>query len=101
MARTGGRSRPTSAVASFLGPDPNPASGRMTFRLGLPGDANVAVDAYDLAGRQVASLARGRMSPGNHALSWSPRASGLPAGVYFVRARWAGFQSTRRVLLVR
>ena len=52
--------------------------------------ADVDVSVFDLAGRRVATLARGRFGPGAHVVPWDGRGadgSGARAGMYFVRGR--------------
>ncbi len=67
---------------------PSVADRRATVRYSLPGESDVALCAYDAAGRYVATLFRGRQSPGLHALTWdagSDSPTALPAGTYFCR----------------
>jgi VCBS repeat protein/flagellar hook capping protein FlgD len=82
---------------------PNPTRAAVRFDLDLPTNAQVSVGVYDLTGRRVATLAEGALSAGRHALAWDGRsvAGGpAPAGLYFVRAHWPGFEGTRRVIRV-
>jgi hypothetical protein len=94
-------SRPVPAAASFSRPWPNPARGDVRFELALPQEAEVHVEAFDLGGRRVATLAEGRFPAGYHPVRWAARggpSGDTPAGVYFVRARWSGFEAVRRVV---
>jgi len=66
-----------------LAVSPNPArTARVTFA--LPRQSDVDLSVYDLAGRKVATLARGTLSAGEYSRQWS---GGAGAGVYFVRLR--------------
>jgi hypothetical protein len=87
-------------AASFSSAWPNPARGSVRFELGLPGDRMVDVAAFDISGRQVATLAHGVMGAGRHSLLWNAAGGGLPAGIYLVRARWEGYEAVRRVVRV-
>ena len=63
----------------------------------------VDVGVYDLAGRRVATLANGELPAGDNMLTWDGRdAQGgtVRGGMYFVRARGAGLNAVRRVLLL-
>ncbi len=82
-------------------PWPNPARGDVSFALDVPSAGEVAVEVFDLAGRRVASVARGAFEAGVHALSWNARddrGAPAPSGVYLVRATGPGFRSVRRVV---
>jgi len=77
----------------------NPASGpvRLSLTVAEAGPAEVA--AYDALGRRVAVLHEGPMAAGTHPLTLD--ASGLPAGVYVVRARVGDVQVAQRVTVLR
>jgi len=81
---------------------PNPSSGSARVTLGLPRDEAVAADVFDLAGRRVRELLRGRLPAGSHVITWDGLDAGgraAPAGLYLVRVR-AG-QRTAESRLVR
>ena len=63
---------------------PNPFNSTTTLTLTLPQAQPVSVAAYDLLGREVALLHRGTLAAGTHRLVFD--ATGLPGGVYVVRA---------------
>lgn len=88
------------SVAAFSAPQPNPARGRVTFELALPRDEDVRVEAFDLLGRRVATLAEGRRAAGRHVLRWEGASLAGRAGVFLVRARAGSFWRTQRVVLV-
>lgn len=71
---------------------PNPArTARLSFS--LPQEQDVEIGIYDVSGRQIVSLANGRMSAGSHSREWSGLdASGnqVGAGVYFARMKTGG-----------
>ncbi|MEM6783074.1 MAG: T9SS type A sorting domain-containing protein [Bacteroidota bacterium] len=64
---------------------PNPFSTEATVSYTLGAAAPVLVEAYDLLGRRVATLADGLQAAGPQALTWT--ADGLPAGVYVIRVQ--------------
>ena len=75
---------PPAPLALSVGrPWPNPARGRLGLSLALPGAAAVEWGLFDVAGRRVATLWRGRLEAGERALQ--ARLPALPAGVYFSR----------------
>ncbi|HUK63536.1 MAG TPA: FG-GAP-like repeat-containing protein, partial [Dongiaceae bacterium] len=92
----GGPARP-----SFSAGWPNPAAGPVRFAIELPTISDVRVDVYDIAGRHVRALTSGTRAPGRFTLGWDGNGEdGRPAagGLYLVRARWSGFEQTRRVI---
>lgn len=95
----GGLSTPEGLSAAR----PNPTPGAFRLDLTLARARSVDVGVFDLAGRRVATLAHGVLEPGTHALVWDGRdARGAiaHAGMYLVRARGDGFETTRRLLRI-
>jgi hypothetical protein len=96
---------PGAAVAlSFAGVSPNPVSGVSLVRFGLPEDAHVTLEVFDLVGRRVRSLADGVFPAGTHAVRWDGAlASGghAAAGVYSLRFTALGRTLTRTAVVVR
>jgi hypothetical protein len=79
------------------------AEGGVTIRYAVgsaAGEAELLV--FDVRGRLVRTLGRGRLAPGQYLLQWDRRtASGdrVPRGVYFVHLRAADRNSTRKLVL--
>lgn len=75
------------------------------FRLELPQPADVDVRAYDVAGREVATLAHGAYAAGVHPLAFAGTRADLRRGIYFGRATIrsaAGTEvRTARVVILR
>lgn len=99
---------PAGAAAPRLGPvAPNPlrlAAGDLaSVSFTLPRAGDVALDVFDVRGRRVATLARGRHDAGAHRARWDGLdASGgrVPAGLYFVAGRLAGTRTSARVTVL-
>jgi hypothetical protein len=92
------------AGATLSSPWPNPARGSLSVRLGLSFAGAVEVEALDLAGRRVRTLAAGVLPTGSTNCTWDLRdAQGhpVPAGFYLLRARTPQGTLTRRVAVVR
>jgi hypothetical protein len=62
---------------------PNPFSTSTSIPFTLAGDGSVRIDLLDLSGAQVATLAEGEFTAGEHVIPFQP--SGLPAGGYICR----------------
>jgi hypothetical protein len=97
---------PTPSLASLqLQPNvPNPFSGTTSLRIGLPGDADVALEVYDVAGRRVFSRELGTMPAGWREVSFAGRDRAgalLPSGVYFYRITAGRETMTRKMVISR
>lgn len=71
--------------------NPSPLGGTMLWRLSLPEAASVTLEAFDLAGRRLASSPAWPAPRGESTIRWTPAA--LPSGSFFVRASAAGNRS--------
>jgi hypothetical protein len=83
----------SGAGVRLLPSRPNPFRGATVVAFDLPRAEDVQVRVYDLAGREVRTLFRGRAEAGRHALDWDGRdAKGraTAAGVYFVKLHGSG-----------
>jgi hypothetical protein len=78
-----------------------PTISRGTFRIEFttvtPGIANLAL--FDVAGRQVANLFKGRITAGPHTVIAD--ISHLPVGTYFIRLRSVAGSAMDKILLIR
>jgi len=71
---------------------PNPGvKSRLVFS--LPQESDVELGVYDLSGREVAQLAKGRMPAGEYTRQWDGKAG---SGVYFYRLKVNGETYTAR-----
>jgi hypothetical protein len=64
----------------------------------------VRLEAFDLAGRRLATLADGAFAAGEHTLHWDLRdraGAPVPAGLCFLRLETPGAAVVRRLLVVR
>jgi len=80
------------------------AEGAVHLALSLPQPASATVSIYDVSGRLVATLARGALPAGAHALDWSGRTDDgdqAASGVYFVRALVDSEVLSAKLALVR
>jgi hypothetical protein len=78
---------------------PSPFNEQTTFAFTLPrpGEARLAV--FDILGREVAELMRGRLPQGQHQVTWTPGSAA--AGAYIGRLYFGGAVRTTTVIRVR
>jgi photosystem II stability/assembly factor-like uncharacterized protein len=96
---------PTSTPGrlSLSAASPNPSQGETRLTLELVERSQAEVAVFDAAGRRVRTLLAGGLEPGRHLVIWDGMDAGgerAGAGVYFVRARVAQGEATRRVVRV-
>jgi hypothetical protein len=84
--------------------DPNPLRDRTTIRFTLARPGDILLGVFDIAGRPVRTLASGSQSAGIHTAAWNGRdAAGdrVAPGIYFYRLEGAGFDLTRKLVVIR
>lgn len=91
--------RGAPAALALLPFYPNPASETVTVRYAAPQAGPVHIDLYDIVGRRVGTLHRGRAEHGRHAQTVD--LPDLASGVYFVRLRTERATITRKLIVVR
>jgi hypothetical protein len=85
-------------------PSPNPSRGTVSFAITLPREQQVEISVLDIAGRRIATVARDRLSAGEHPFRWDGRTSAgqkAPAGQYRIRLRAESAEQTRAFSLLR
>jgi hypothetical protein len=94
-----GESVALASVLALGSARPNPLSRNTSIAFSLPKSGSVDLAVYDIAGRKVATLAKGTMSAGSHEVSWN--GADAPAGVYLYRLSFEGKTLTNRMVVVR
>ena len=82
---------------------PQPLYCSVRLSIALPRETHVNLRLFDTRGRQVAGIADGLFSAGQHSLSFDGGTSNkrLSPGVYFLRMEACGKVINRKVVLVR
>jgi len=78
---------------------PNPFNPSTEIAFELPRSMNATLKVFYVLGREVAVLEDGRLSAGEHRVSFD--GSGLPSGVYFCRLAAGDNVRTRKMLLLK
>jgi len=87
----------------FLALYPNPSRGPVRVSFVAPRTTSVSLEVFDVSGRRVYAAPVVTVAAGKQLLTWdgrTRRGSNAPAGVYFVRVRWPGFEASRRVIRI-
>lgn len=94
-----------TAFRTFLGEAyPNPFNPSTQIEFGLAQREHVSLRVYDVSGRLIATLVDDERPAGPYRVTWQGRdADGqtVNSGIYLFRLKTAGFEATRRVVLVK
>lgn len=94
---------PDVSLAPVAMPNPFHGSTRFAFTIAEASGSEVEMSVFDVAGRRMATLARGRFDAGTHVVQWDGRGldgSRARAGMYFVRGRIGQVDVTTSVMKV-
>lgn len=78
---------------------PNPFNPSTVIKYGLPRDAKVALEVFDMLGRRVAVLVDSPQLAGYHEVVFQNPA--LPSGLYFYRLQAGTFVQTNKMVILR
>lgn len=91
-------------VYALLQNAPNPFSASTSIQYELPAETAIALDIYDVSGRNVRRLAHRTMPAGRHEEVWDGRDDSgqrVASGIYFYRMKTADYQETKRLFVLR
>jgi hypothetical protein len=94
---------PDVAMLSFSPPRPNPARSGSLFMMQLPAKARVLVEAFDVAGRRVRTLADEEYAAGDYPIRWDlydEQGRRVSPGMYKIRARLGSTTFMRSVVII-
>jgi hypothetical protein len=104
-AAQGDEGEAAAPALAFLQNSPNPFNPETVFRFSLPERAEVRLQVYDLAGRQVRTLEDGvELDPGWHEVVWDGRndhGEAVATGVYFCRFTVGNRELSRKVVVLK
>jgi hypothetical protein len=84
----------------FVGQNyPNPFNPSTTIKFGLPSESDVSIKVFNILGKEVATLYKGRMSAGEKELNFD--GSILPSGTYFYQIQADENTGIRKMLLIK
>jgi hypothetical protein len=78
---------------------PNPFNPTTTINFSIPKGGNVKITVYDALGKEVEMLTNQVYSTGTHSVNWN--ASRYSSGVYFYRLETNGFNTVKKMLLIK
>ena len=83
---------------------PNPFNPTTTLIFDVAQAGNVTIQIYDVSGRLVATVLNAQKAIGRHQVEWigkDANGSSVPSGIYFYRMKTAGYEATRKMILLR
>jgi len=78
---------------------PNPFNPSTLIKYGLPHEAKVKLEVYDVVGQRIAVLVDAKQPAGYHEAVFQN--SALPSGIYFYRLQAGEFTQTQKMMLLR
>ncbi len=78
---------------------PNPFNPTTTIDFSLPKVSNVKLIVYNILGQQVKMILEDRLNPGNYSITFD--ASSFASGIYFYRLEACGFNSMKKMVLIK
>ena len=78
---------------------PNPFNPTTTVSFGISHLSFVSLKAYDVFGREVATLLNKEMAPGNYTQEWN--AFNIVSGIYFLRLQAEDFIDVKKMVLLK
>jgi uncharacterized repeat protein (TIGR02543 family) len=78
---------------------PNPFNPETTIGFDLPKEGWTSLKAYDMLGKEVATLVEQHLPPGFHRVRWN--AAAMPSGAYVCRLETLTFSAAIKVLLMK
>ena len=94
---------PGAPARVALASHPNPTHGPLTVNFDLETEENVVLALYDVSGREVRTLAKGRFAAGPNRVAWDgkdDRGRVAPPGVYLARLKGSRTTASQTVVLV-
>lgn|GEM_PF-2654040 len=78
---------------------PNPFNNSVHIGFSLPEDSDIRLSVYNLNGRLIQSLSRGKFIAGRYTESWNAEIS--PSGIYIVGLESSKYHQSRKVTLLK
>ena len=78
---------------------PNPFNPSTSIAFALAKAGEVKLQIFNALGQQVATLVNGKMSAGQHHVTWDAR--DVPSGIYFYKLEAGTFNQTRKMVLMK
>ena len=78
---------------------PNPFNPVTTIRFEIPSDQEIDLTLFDMLGREVKTLFKGKAPAGIMAVDFN--ADGLPSGVYIYRLKAGNFLASKKLILIK
>jgi len=79
--------------------NPNPFNPTTEISFTLPEETEISLRVFDILGREVANLASGRWTAGDHRVTFD--ATELPSGIYIYKLNASSFVAVKRMILVK
>jgi hypothetical protein len=101
---TGKPENPSATITCLLPCYPNPARGSVAFSYQLKEPGNVCLAVYDITGRLVQTLVKGKQNAGSHSVAWNgcnERGQNAASGVYFYKLTTGSYSAVKKLTMLK
>ncbi len=78
---------------------PNPFNPSTSIRFDIPNSSSVRVSVYDVMGREIENLVNEQLKAGEYMVKWD--AARFASGIYFYSIAADGYQTTKKMILMK
>ena len=78
---------------------PNPLNPSTSIRFDIPNASFVRVSVYDVMGRELENLVNEQLKAGEYMVKWD--AARFASGIYFYSIAADGYQTTKKMMLIK
>lgn len=78
---------------------PNPFNPVTTISFSVPENANITITVYDAVGKEIATLFRGNLNPGNYKVQWNP--ANAASGIYYYKLSTDKFSEVKKMVFLK
>ncbi len=95
---------PNQLITKLYNAKPNPFRNLTTICYSLSNETKVSLNIYDVSGRLVKTLVKGKQEPGFYSVNWNSknnRDQSISEGVYFYQLQTPTYIATKKLIVIQ
>lgn len=80
---------------------PNPFNPATTIKFQIKDSRYVTLKVYDISGKEVTTLIKEKLSPGEYSIKFSASQCALASGIYIYKIEAEGYTDTKKMILIK
>jgi len=80
---------------------PNPFNPTTTINYSIPNNSYVTLKVYDMTGKEVATLVKEQLTPGNYSVNLNANTYNLSSGIYFYKISAGSYVNIKKLVLIK